>query len=666
MNLLKKGLAVGIVFILCTVAFASLINEKDRTDIGSKENSDYPIGLEEPMDDPFNEKLVPRTTNFHDGESAGALENIQFASSSSKQIKTIVLAADNSIDQAQNQGLITFFSSPDSNRYSCKAYSIVSMTLTQRGWAVFDLDDIGRWSGVNVIDAGLVVRSSDVTNIKTINFSAINTTPYENAPSDVAGSIYNSTALASNFIGNFTTNEYQNTSYHDINVAFNSRAVERINERLGSASEHHLFNIGMFVSEVLMDTGYAHTNWFDPRLVVTFECDGDIETDPSEGGIALGDTLTGITLFSGGAEKHIPYGRMIIDNERRSYSVWNISIIKDLFDDNNISKVQFTNVGLSLNLWSASTSELTNISVFQLSENVFTANASAIHQDIVDGDLYYNLVNDTVDRFKEYNWTLSNDALNDLQDAYDSIDPIPFGTGIFGDSDGITYGFSPKLVLEWEFNETADDLPPVADANGPYDGEVGTPVQLDGSGSYDPNNDMLEYQWDLDDDGVWDTNFSSEPKMDHTWLSEYFGRIRLRVTDGTNFDIDYANVSIRKKPQAGNDTEIDIDPDTLNPKSNGKWITCYIEVPSGYNVTDINRSSILLNGNLSAESKWFSVGDHDGDGIADVMVKFDRQAVIDMVEPGDSVEMTVTFKINGVDFSGTDHIRVLDKEKKDR
>lgn len=109
---------------------------------------------------------------------------------------------------------------------------------------------------------------------------------------------------------------------------------------------------------------------------------------------------------------------------------------------------------------------------------------------------------------------------------------------------------------------------------------------------------------------------------------------------------------------------VDFHPDTLNKKSKGKWVTVYTELPAGYNVTDINISTMMLNETVPAELHPTEIGDYDSDGIPDLMVKFDRQAVIDILPVGDVANVTVTGKLyDGTPFEGTDMIRVIGKGK---
>jgi len=87
---------------------------------------------------------------------------------------------------------------------------------------------------------------------------------------------------------------------------------------------------------------------------------------------------------------------------------------------------------------------------------------------------------------------------------------------------------------------TAPPWKPVSDPDGPYEGYVGLPVQLDGSKSYDPESKMFPedhpwyetiatYEWDLDYDGEFDD--ATGPNPTHTWSNEGLYIIGLKVTD---------------------------------------------------------------------------------------------------------------------------------------
>jgi Tol biopolymer transport system component len=109
---------------------------------------------------------------------------------------------------------------------------------------------------------------------------------------------------------------------------------------------------------------------------------------------------------------------------------------------------------------------------------------------------------------------------------------------------------------------------------------------------------------------------------------------------------------------------VDVNPDTLNKASKGGTVTAYIEIP-GYDINNIDVSTVRLSTNnrtVSAQLTPTSIGDYDSDGIPDRMVKFDRQAVIGIVDVGDVV-VTISGKISGKDFEGTDMIRVIGKQK---
>ncbi|MBN2473844.1 MAG: PKD domain-containing protein, partial [Pirellulales bacterium] len=92
--------------------------------------------------------------------------------------------------------------------------------------------------------------------------------------------------------------------------------------------------------------------------------------------------------------------------------------------------------------------------------------------------------------------------------------------------------------------EIVGNLPPVADPNGPYIVDEGTPVTLDGSGSYDPDpgDHIFSYEWDLDDDGVYDT-YGPGPLFEHTWLDDTVTPVWLQVTD-TSGESDAASTMV--------------------------------------------------------------------------------------------------------------------------
>jgi len=103
-----------------------------------------------------------------------------------------------------------------------------------------------------------------------------------------------------------------------------------------------------------------------------------------------------------------------------------------------------------------------------------------------------------------------------------------------------------------------------------------------------------------------------------------------------------------------------VDPETLNIKVNSRFVTAYIELPTGYNVSQIDISSIRLNGTVSALTKPTAIGDYDSDGTRDLMIKFDASAVRSLLTPGNQVEITITGEVAGIPFEGTDTIRVID------
>ncbi len=121
------------------------------------------------------------------------------------------------------------------------------------------------------------------------------------------------------------------------------------------------------------------------------------------------------------------------------------------------------------------------------------------------------------------------------------------------------------------FEPFPDNNRPVANAGGPYTGDEGSAITFDGSGSSDPDGDTLQYRWDFDNDGLWDTAWSSSPYASHTWYDDYTETVVLQVHDsrseGALMDGATASVTVNNVAptvNAGPDQTVIIEGDTVS------------------------------------------------------------------------------------------------------
>lgn len=113
----------------------------------------------------------------------------------------------------------------------------------------------------------------------------------------------------------------------------------------------------------------------------------------------------------------------------------------------------------------------------------------------------------------------------------------------------------------------------------------------------------------------------------------------------------YDNLAFRPSFQIA----LDIDPDVINTKSSGNWVTAYVE-PIGFDPTTIDIATIRLAGYVPADTKFAVLGDHDRDHVPDLMVKFNRNAVAAHLSYGENtVELTGSLTTGGI-FAGSDMI----------
>lgn len=93
------------------------------------------------------------------------------------------------------------------------------------------------------------------------------------------------------------------------------------------------------------------------------------------------------------------------------------------------------------------------------------------------------------------------------------------GTGVLDATAALVAAADPSLIVA--------NLPPAANAGGPYSGSAGSDITFDGSGSSDPESFPLSYSWDFGDD-----NFGTGVNPVHNYAVAGDYTVTLVVNDG--------------------------------------------------------------------------------------------------------------------------------------
>ena len=124
------------------------------------------------------------------------------------------------------------------------------------------------------------------------------------------------------------------------------------------------------------------------------------------------------------------------------------------------------------------------------------------------------------------------------------------------------------------------------------------------------------------------------------------------------------------------EANISFHPQTLNCIPHGRrghgrrggppWVTVYIELPRGYDVRDIDRTTVLLNGEIPAITsgrygwvKNLPLSDHDRDGRLELMVRFGRAEASEVLCEADEPVVEITGECNGKRFWGRCEVRLI-------
>ncbi len=199
------------------------------------------------------------------------------------------------------------------------------------------------------------------------------------------------------------------------------------------------------------------------------------------------------------------------------------------------------------------------------------------------------------------------------------------------------------------------------------------------------HNNFLDYAhtgFTINSTNVWDDGYPSGGNYwsDHVKVDLYSGEFQdqlggdgivdiLCVIDGFNRD----NYPLMSPWTNAITAAVEVEPNALNLRSGGGWITAYIELTEGYNASYINVFTILLGDTVPAvaDPKYDFVTnsgeyltDRDGDGFLERMVKFDKAMVTEYITDVLGMEygnltLAITGQVAGTSFNGLCTIKVL-------
>lgn len=134
------------------------------------------------------------------------------------------------------------------------------------------------------------------------------------------------------------------------------------------------------------------------------------------------------------------------------------------------------------------------------------------------------------------------------------------------------------------------------------------------------------------------------------------GYFQPSANTGASLTATWSNVLFQNCPVLA---DVTFAPKAVNQKSQSNWVTVYVELPSGYSVTDIDTGSLRLNGSVTvAPGAPISMVDFDKDGIPELAVKFDSAEVKATLTSANPALVSLSGLIGGDCFSGSTNVRL--------
>lgn len=122
-------------------------------------------------------------------------------------------------------------------------------------------------------------------------------------------------------------------------------------------------------------------------------------------------------------------------------------------------------------------------------------------------------------------WPYTNNAIQKVEDEFtDTVKALSIATN------GVITEGSRDYKLEYVTNTiTKMEFLPVATIDGDARGATGQTMHFSAGSSYDADSSIIKYEWDFNNDGVWDI-VSDSPSIEHAYTSLYSGLVVLQVT----------------------------------------------------------------------------------------------------------------------------------------
>jgi hypothetical protein len=272
----------------------------------------------------------------------------------------------------------------------------------------------------------------------------------------------------------------------------------------------------------------------------------------------------------------------------------------------------------------------------------------------------------TISWVSPWNATLADDYIFTIK-AYEITDAANPNTGPAADVSTDTFelleadlnvasintdksSYTQGQVVTVYFTATYQDGSPVTTGSATINVTManGTTTQL--TATYVPANSRFEAEYTLPTEaplGTWTALLEAQGLKDD---EDNMGPETDKSTDFTVTEV--------TSPQEIT-AKIKISPQTLNSKSNGRWVTVQIELSEGYSAADIDVSTIRLDDVVEPET---TKGSEEGK----LVVKFSRATVIAHIQDTygstgskfSEVTLTITGEVAGTTFQGSATIRV--------